>query len=92
MIFCVPQNIVTIVMFFQINDFEELQPPISENYTCFEVDAKEFNFWMTGVSVITFGTCGIFGNLFSILVLHRMAAKSGFNRLLLGLGKCIKHK
>ena len=74
-------------MFFQINDFEELQPPISENYTCYEVDAWEFDFWTTGVSVILFGTCGIFGNLFSIPVLYRLAAKSGFNKLLLGLSK-----
>ena len=42
--------IVTTVMFFQINDFEELQPPISENYTCnmkfifFKVTKKELRF------------------------------------------------
>lgn len=85
MIFCVPQNIVTLIMFFK-NDFEELEPPISENYTCYDVNTKEFDFWMTGISVITVATFGIFGNFFSILVLHRLAAKSSFNRLLLSLG------
>ena len=57
---------------------------LSSSYFLPYVDAREFDFWTTGVSVILFGTCGIFGNLFSIAVL--LVAKSGFNKLLLGLG------
>ena len=57
----------------------------SYNYFLPYVDAREFDFWTTGASVILFGTCGILWNLFLISVL--LVAKSGFNKLLLGLSK-----
>jgi hypothetical protein len=39
-----------------------------------------------GIIIIMIAGFGIVGNLCSILVLQRLAKKSGFNRLLLGLG------
>ena len=39
-----------------------------------------------GIIIIVIASFGIVGNLCSILVLQSLATKSGFNRLLLGLG------
>ena len=86
-IFCIPQNVFTIVKFLE-DDFQD--PLIPENHTCYDVPFtlyQDLQFWLTGVLLVTFGTFGIFGNIFSILVLKRLVSKSGFNRLLLGLGK-----
>ena len=85
LILCVPLNIVTLVTYIH-HDYQIIK---KENYTCYDWNLSllhTMGFWLNGISVSVLGCCGIFGNLFSILVLRRLATKSGFNKLLLSLG------
>ena len=87
LILCVPQNVVTLVMYFHPQDFQDSRT--QKNFTCYEsyqTLMKDLEFWVLGVTVTVIGSCGIVSNLFSILILHRLATKSSFNRLLLGVG------
>ena len=93
MILCVPQNVVTLVMYFSqdVQDVQESSIPTnySSNYSCFDEHAtlkSKFKFGVRGVTTIIIGITGIIGNVFSIIVLRRLATKSEFNRLLLSLG------
>ena len=84
LILCVPQNIVTVVMYYY-QDFQE--SPDTNNYTCYDLDWNVMDLYrIRGIIIIVIAGFGIVGNLCSILVLQRLATKSGFNRLLLGLG------
>ena len=87
LILCVPQNVVTLVMYFHPQDFQDSRT--QKNFTCYEsyqTLMKDLEFWVLGVTVTVIGSCGIVSNLFSILILQRLATKSSFNRLLLGVG------
>ena len=87
LILCVPQNVVTLVMYFDPQDFQYSKT--QKNFTCYEsyqTLMKDLEFWVLGVTVTVIGSCGIVSNLFSILILQRLATKSSFNRLLLGVG------
>ena len=101
LLLCVPQNIVTVVMYFY-QDFN--LPLIPENFTgnfnvteifiCYDTYESFTNGIRFGVGIlVTFLGCfGVIGNLFSVIVLKRLAKKrtpqkSGFNKLLLSLGK-----
>ena len=87
LILCVPQNVVTLVMYFDPQDFQDSRT--QKNFTCYESHQtlmKNLEFWVLGVTVTVLGSCGILSNLFSILILQRLATKSSFNRLLLGVG------
>ena len=87
LILCVPQNVVTLVMYFDHQDFQDSKT--QKNFTCYESHEslmKDLEFWVLGVTINFLGSCGIIGNLFSILVLKKLATKSSFNRLLLGVG------
>ena len=87
LILCVPQNVVTLVMYFDPQDFQYSKT--QKNFTCYEsyqTLMKDLEFWVLGVTVTVIGSCGIISNLFSILILQRLATKSSFNRLLLGVG------
>ena len=85
LILCVPQNMVTLVMYYY-QDFQD--SPDTRNYTCY--DFHTFNNWdivqLKGTIIVAIACCGIIGNLFSVVVLQRLASKSGFNKLLLALG------
>ena len=88
LILCVPQNIVTLVMYYS-QDFQE--SPDTTNYTllykCHDLAWNVMELYrIRGIIIIVIAGFGIIGNLCSILVLQRLAAKTGFNRLLLGLG------
>ena len=88
LILCVPQNMVTLVMYYY-QDFQE--SPDTTNYTliykCYDLDWDVMDLYrIRGIVIIVIANFGILGNLCSILVLQRLATKSGFNRLLLGLG------
>ena len=89
LILCVPQNVVTLVMYYH-QDIQE--SPDTTNYTlmlhkCYDLDWDVMDLYRRrGIIIIVIASFGIVGNLCSILVLQRLAAKSGFNRLLLGLG------
>ena len=88
LILCVPQNVVTLVMYFNPRDFFQ-DSRTQKNFTCYESHQtlmKDLEFWVLGVTVTVIGSCGIISNLFSILILQRLATKSSFNRLLLGVG------
>ena len=92
LILCVPQNVVTLVMYFNPRDFFQ-DSRTQKNFTCYESHQtlmKDLEFWVLGVTVTVIGSCGIISNLFSILILQRLATKSSFNRLLLGVGKGFK--
>ena len=85
---CMPQNIYTLIIYFNQN-FKEIETESNANYSCFpqHTSLKEkLGFGVRGVFVLVAGILGIISNLFSILVLKRLAIKSGFNKLLLGLG------
>ena len=86
LILCVPQNVVTLVMYYHQDFQDSLQD--TRNYTCY--DFHTFNDWdivqLKGIIIVTIACFGIIGNLFSILVLQRLSSKSGFNKLLLALG------
>ena len=87
LILCVPQNVVTVIMYFH-QDFKI--PLIPNNFTCYEAYKSiqtEIKFWVNGILVTLLGCFGVIGNLFTALVLKRLATKSGFNRLLFCLGK-----
>ena len=87
LIVCVPQNVVTLVMYFDPQDFQN--STTQKNFTCYESHQtlmKDLEFWVLGVTVTVIGSLGIISNLFSILILQRLATKSSFNRLLLGVG------
>ena len=91
LILCVPQNVVTVVMYFH-QDFKI--PLIPNNFTCYEAYKSiqtEIKFWVNGIFVTLLGCFGVIGNLFTALVLKRLATKSGFNRLLFCLGKKTKN-
>ena len=90
-ILCLPQNIVTLVMYFGQDSHEipDLQPP-KKNYTCYDAHQSlksKLQFGVRGIFNTIMASCGIILNLFSIAVLRRLAAKSGFNKLLLSLGR-----
>ena len=88
LILCVPQNVVTLVMYYY-QDFQD-SPGITNYtllYTCYDlgwnlIDQNR----LKGIIIIITANFGIIGNLCSILVLQRLASKSGFNKLLLALG------
>ena len=86
LILCAPQNLVTLVMYYY-QDFQDKKLG-TRNYTCY--DFHTFNNWnivqLKGIVIVVIACFGIIGNLFSILVLQRLASKSGFNKLLLALG------
>ena len=86
LILCVPQNVVTLVMYYH-QDFQDSLHD-TRNYTCY--DFHTFNDWdivqLKGIIIVVIACFGIVGNLFSILVLQRLSSKSGFNKLLLALG------
>ena len=86
LILCVPQNVVTLVMYYHQDFQDSLQD--TGNYTCYEFHT--FNDWdivqLKGIIIVVVACFGIIGNLFSILVLQRLSSKSGFNKLLLALG------
>ena len=86
LILCVPQNVVMIVMYYN-QDFQDY--PDSKNYTCYDFQLTSDWEWIKGIIIIVIASFGITGNLFSILVLQRLASKSGFNKLLLALGTYI---
>ena len=97
LILCLPQNIFTLFLYFnpEPQGFEpEFSGNYSQNYSCFE-DYESFKdkleFGVRGVFVTVVGSCGMISNIFSITVLRRLAAKSGFNRLLLSLGTYIPY-
>ena len=74
---------------YYYQDFQE--SPDTTNYTliykCYDLDWDVMDLYRTrGIIIIVIASFGIVGNLCSILVLQRLATKSGFNRLLLGLG------
>ena len=86
LILCVPQNVVMIAK----NYYQDFHPD-TRNYTCYEFQLDWFPLssdWekFKGIIIVIIASFGIVGNLCSILVLQRLATKSGFNRLLLGLG------
>ena len=83
LILCVPQNVVMIVMYYH-QDFQDYLN--SRNYTCYDFQLTSDWEWIKGIIIIVIASFGITGNLFSILVLQRLASKSGFNKLLLALG------
>ena len=87
LVLCVPQNVVTLVMYFDHQDFQGSKT--QKNFTCYESHEslmKDLEFWVLGVTINVLGSCGIIGNLFSILILKKLSTKSSFNRLLLGVG------
>ena len=71
---------------YYYQDFQD--SPDTRNYTCY--DFHTFNNWdivqLKGTIIVAIACCGIIGNLFSVVVLQRLASKSGFNKLLLALG------
>ena len=86
LILCVPQNVVMIAK----NYYQDFHPD-TRNYTCYEFQSDWFQLssdWekFKGIIIVVIASFGIIGNLFSILVLQRLASKSGFNKLLLALG------
>ena len=90
-ILCLPQNIVTLVMYFGQDSHEitDLHPP-KKNYTCYDAHESlksKIKFGVRGILITITASCGIIWNIFSIAVLRRLAAKSGFNKLLLSLGR-----
>ena len=101
LILCVPQNVVTVVIYF----YQDLNLPLMpENFTgnfnvteifiCYDTYESATNGirFGAGILVTSLGCFGVIGNLFSVFVLKRLAKKrtpqkSGFNKLLLSLGK-----
>ena len=83
LILCVPQNVVMIVMYYY-QDFQDY--PNTRNYTCYDFQLTSDWERIKGTIIVVIACFGIIGNLFSILVLQRLASKSGFNKLLLALG------
>ena len=96
LILCVPQNVVTVVMYFHQDFHLHLIPGnftenfnVTEIYICYDTHESltyEIKFGV-GVLVTSLGCLGVIGNLFSVIVLKRLAKKSGFNKLLFSLGK-----
>ena len=135
LILCVPQNVVTLVMYYypespdtrnrtlidSVHGFEFMKIEFSnfrwflllrsfesrlshseiwkfKNSNLCDEQIKCYDFqlftdwgmmdmlWLRGIIIIIIASCGIIGNLFSILVLQRLASRSGFNKLLLALG------
>ena len=95
-ILCVPQNVVTVVIYFN-QDFQLSLIPgnftgnfnVTEIFICYDTYKAltyEIKFG-AGVLVTSLGCFGVIGNLFSVIVLKRLAKKSGFNKLLFSLGK-----
>ena len=93
LILCLPQNIYTLFLYFNPEaQGYELEPigNYSQNYSCFKeyrALKDQLEFGIRGIFVSVVGSLGMISNTFSIMVLQRLAAKSGFNRLLLSLGK-----
>ena len=86
LILCVPQNVVMIVyrtMYYR-EDFQDY--PDARNYTCYDFQLTSDWERIKGIIIVVIASFGITGNLFSIMVLQRLASKSGFNKLLLALG------
>ena len=70
--------------------FQDFQEDI-KNYTCYDFQLFSDKdlidmYWFKGIMIIVIASFGIIGNLFSIIVLQRLASKSGFNKLLITLG------
>ena len=96
LILCVPQNIVTVVMYFY-QDFNLPLIPgnftgnfnVTEIFICYDTYESLTNGikFGAGILVTSLGCFGVIGNLFSAIVLKRLAKKSGFNKLLFSLGK-----
>ena len=95
-ILCVPQNVVTVVIYFN-QDFQLSLIPgnftgnfnVTEIFICYDTYeslTNEIRFGV-GILVTSLGCFGVIGNLFSVIVLKRLAKKSGFNKLLFSLGK-----
>ena len=89
---CVPQNVVHVVMNFNQpqNSTRNMTDNLTENFTCYKAHESlkiKVNFWVDGILVTALGCFGIIGNIFAVLILNRLASKSGFNRLLCTLGK-----
>ena len=76
LILCVPQNVVTLVMYYR-QDFQDSLHD-ARNYTCY--DFHTFNDWdivqLKGIVIVVIACFGIIGNLFSILVLQKLSSKS----------------
>ena len=93
LILCVPQNVFTLIMYYYKDFHEESQNTTRLNtsiYECYDLDWDVMELYrIRGIIIIVIASFGILGNLCSILVLQRLALKSGFNRLLLGLGRYI---
>ena len=93
-IFCLPQNIYTLLIYFHPENqtetsFQNSTNKTQANYSCFDghdLLKNKLDFGIRGVAVTVVGTFGIITNSFSIILLQKLAAKSGFNRLLLSLG------
>ena len=70
---------------YYYQDFKE--SPETNDFTCYDIDWNVMDLYrIRGIIIIVIAGFGIVGNLCSILVLQRLAKKSGFNILLLGLG------
>ena len=101
LILCVPQNIITVVMYFHQDSNLALIPEnftgnfnVTEIFICYDTYESATNGirFGAGILVTSLGCFGVIGNLFSVFVLKRLAKKrtpqkSGFNKLLLSLGK-----
>ena len=101
LLLCVPQNIVTVVIYFYQDLNLTLMPEnftgnfnVTEIFICYDTYESVTNGirFGAGILVTSLGCFGVIGNLFSVFVLKRLAKKrtpkkSGFNKLLLSLGK-----
>ena len=96
LILCAPQNVVTVVMYFHQDFHLHLIPGnftgnfnVTEIFICYDTHESLTNGikFGAGILVTTLGCLGVIGNLFSVIVLKRLAKKSGFNKLLFSLGK-----
>ena len=88
LILCVPQNIITLFMYY----YQDIQDSLDTSnytllYTCYDLGWNLMDqHRLKGIIIIIIASFGIIGNLCSILVLQRLASKSGFNKLLVALG------
>ena len=101
LILCVPQNVVKVVMYFYQDSNLPLIPEnvtgnfnVTEIFICYDTYESLTNGikFGAGILVTSLGCFGVIGNLFSVFVLKGLAKKrtpqkSGFNKLLLSLGK-----
>ena len=72
------------IVMYNHQDFKDY--PDSRNYTCYDFHLTSDWERIKGAIIVVIASFGMIGNLFSILVLQRLASKSGFNKLLLALG------